>query len=484
MLTRYDDYNPTMNAHRRTKIVATWGPAIAPEPVLRRVIQAGADVFRLNFSHATHTELEAAVPLIRRVADEEGRSVALLQDVQGPRLRTGVLTGGAVYLTQGVSLTIATDDGPTTAERITISYPQLAHDLEPDHRVLIADGAIALRVTEVGEGEVTAVVERGGALGQHKGVNLPDTSVSMGALTDKDRRDLEFGVGLGVDYVALSFVRRREDVLDCRRLITSLGADIPIIAKIESPEALTNLEGILAASDGVMVARGDLGVEVSPERVPLLQKSIIKRANEIGIPVITATQMLESMVERPTPTRAEASDVANAIIDGTDALMLSAETAVGAYAAETVETMHRIAVATEESAPAQAPHRINEQGHVIAAHARQLAEELGANALLVFTHGGHTAQLLSHERPSTPIFAITPDAAVGRRLALWYGVASIITAIDRDTTVMIDYGLHMLRSHELLQPGERVVILGSSPTLGQGLTNFVTVRTVPRVDSS
>ena len=469
-----------MTAHRRTKIVATWGPAIAPEPVLRRVVRAGVDVFRLNFSHATHAELETAIPLIRRIADEEGRSIALLQDVQGPRLRTGALKDGPVYLAPGESVTVAPVDEPTAAGRITIAYPQLTDDLKVGHRILIADGVMVLRVTEVSGGEVTAMVEQGGSLGGHKGVNLPDTSVSIGSLTEKDRRDLEFGVRVGVDYIALSFVRRREDVLDCRRLVSALGAKIPIIAKIESPEALTNLEGILAASDGVMVARGDLGVEVSPERVPLLQKSIIKRANEIGIPVITATQMLESMVERPMPTRAEASDVANAIIDGTDALMLSAETAVGSYPVETVETMARIAVETEESAPPQTPHRINEQGHVLAAHARQLAEELRADALLVFTRGGHTAELLSHERPSTPIYAITPDAAVGRRLALWYGVSTIITEIARDTTVMVDYGLHMLRRHGLLQSGDRVVVLGSAPTLGEGLTNFITVRTVPR----
>ena len=230
-----------MATHRRTKIVATWGPAIAPEPVLRRVLRAGVDVFRLNFSHATHAELEEAVPLIRRVATEEGRIVALLQDVQGPRLRTGVLGNGPVALVDGASVTIATGDQPTEPGRITIAYPRLADDLRPGHRVLIADGTIVLEVTVV-DGDISARVVKGGSLGEHKGVNLPDTSVSMGALTEKDRRDLEFGVRLGVDFVALSFVRRREDLLDCRRLVSSLGSNTPIIAKIESPEAIANLD--------------------------------------------------------------------------------------------------------------------------------------------------------------------------------------------------------------------------------------------------
>ncbi len=471
-----------MATHRRTKIVATWGPAVAPEPVLRRVIRAGVDVFRLNFSHATHAELEEAVPLIRRVATEEGRIIALLQDVQGPRLRTGVLGNGPVALADGASVTIATGDEPTEPGRITIAYPRLADDLRPGHRVLIADGAIVLEVTDV-DGDISARVVKGGSLGEHKGVNLPDTSVSMGALTEKDRRDLEFGVRLGVDFVALSFVRRREDLLDCRRLVSSLGSNTPIIAKIESPEAIANLEGILGASDGVMVARGDLGVEVSPERVPLLQKRIIRRANEMGLPVITATQMLESMVERPTPTRAEASDVANAIIDGTDALMLSAETAVGAYPLEVVETMARIAVETEAEATPHVDPTAGGQGNVLAAHARQIAEQLAARALLVFTHSGRTAELLSHERPTMSVYAVTPNPGVGRRLALWYGVAPVIAEVGRDTTVMVDYGLYLLRDRGFVDAGDRVVVVGSAPTIGHGPTNLITVRTVTDNDA-
>ena len=466
-----------MDTHRRTKIVATWGPAIASEPVLRRVIRAGVDVFRLNFSHAAHDELEKAVPVIRRVAVEEGRTVALLQDVQGPRLRTGALSNGPVDLTDGESIVIAATDELTQAGRITIAYPQLANDLKPGHRVLIADGAIVLEVTAV-DGDVSAKVVNGGSLGAHKGVNLPDTSVSMGALTEKDRRDLEFGAKLGVDFVALSFVRRREDLLDCRRLIASLGSNTPIIAKIESPEAIANLESILGASDGVMVARGDLGVEVSPERVPLLQKRIIRRANEMGLPVITATQMLESMVGRPTPTRAEASDVANAIIDGTDALMLSAETAVGAYPVEVVETMARIAIETEDEALPHTDHTASGQGHVLAAHAREMAEQLTARALLVFTHSGRTAELLSRERPTTRVYAITPDPAVGRRLSLWFGVAPVIAEVGRDTSAMVDHGLHLLRARGFVDIGDRVVIVGSSPAVGHGPTNLITVRTV------
>ena len=483
---RYDGPVPSNAAYCRTKIVATLGPASNDEATLRRLIQEGVDVFRLNFSHGTHAQFKETIPLIRRLATDEGQAVALLQDIQGPRLRTGRLAGGKpVILKTGQRLTVTSEDVEGSATTISISYPALAEDVAPGHRILLADGSIALRVVSVSPPTLEAEVETGGTLGERKGVNLPDSRISAPALTDKDQEDLAFGVAHDIDYVALSFVRRREDVLACRRHIHLLGGAAPVIAKIEHPEAIENLEEVLSACDGVMVARGDLGVEVSPERVPLLQKLIIRRANELGLPVITATQMLESMVERPTPTRAEASDVANAILDGTDALMLSAETATGRYPTEAVRTMVRIAQETE-SAPlplsqAHTSHttvnRATDQARSIARAARVLSEDLGAPAMVVFTVSGRSGQILSSERPSAPIYAFTPDQSVYRRLALWHGVTPILTELADDASIMVDSALRELTRLGVVTGADRVVIVGSAPRLEEGLTNLITVRT-------
>ena len=315
---------------RHTKIVATLGPALASEERLREAILAGVDVFRMNFSHAKREELTEAVPRIRSISAELRRPVALLQDIQGPRLRVGEVEGGGeTRLIAGSEVVVTPEDVPTTSERVSIPYPRLTADAREGDRILIADGRVVLRVTSADGGGLRAAVVTGGAVSAHKGVNLPDSNVTAESLTEKDRSDLEFGASIGADYVAMSFVRSGEDVRSCRALLRAMGSEPPIIAKIETPMAIAGLAGILQESDGIMVARGDLGVEVSPERVPLLQKHIIAKSNEAGIPVITATQMLESMVQRPAPTRAEASDIANAILDGTDAVMLSEETAIG-----------------------------------------------------------------------------------------------------------------------------------------------------------
>ena len=295
------------NDLRRTKIVATWGPAIASDDVLRKAIAAGIDVFRLNFSHSTHEEFAQAIPRIRAMAKELGKTVALLQDIQGPRIRTGLLPGGEpIALETGATVTIAPGDELGSPEHVYVTYPRFVDDVDEGQRILIADGTIILRATKVNRGSVVATIEHGGMLGEHKGINLPDSQVSADPLTEKDVDDLRFGAEMDVDYVALSFVRRASDLEACREVIQGFGRKTPIISKIEHPLAIENLESVLAASDGVMVARGDLGVEVSPARVPLLQKRIIRRANEVGIPVITATQMLESMIDSPIPTRAEA----------------------------------------------------------------------------------------------------------------------------------------------------------------------------------
>ncbi|MEX2599978.1 MAG: pyruvate kinase [Dehalococcoidia bacterium] len=464
---------------RRTKIVATWGPTVASEERIRQLVQAGVDVFRLNFSHGTHEQFSETIPLIRSIAKEEGRHVAFLQDIQGPRLRTGILNGSKqVELKTGSTVTIVTQDGTGTSERFAIAYPRLTQDVKPGHRILIADGTIALRAAAVENGAIEATVLNGGMLGEHKGVNLPDSSVSAEPLTPKDEADLAFGVKMDVDYVALSFVRRRDDVLACRRLVARLGGRAPIISKIEHPEAITNLEEILAASDGIMVARGDLGVEVTAERVPLLQKHMIQRCNELGLPVITATQMLDSMIERPVPTRAEASDIANAIFDGTDALMLSGETAAGKFPIHAVETMARIAREAEAVDFPPLSYPTQEQSHALARGARALASHLAARAMLVFTRSGNSAQVLAQQRPTMPIYALSGSAAVCRRLMLWYGVHPIEMDLVEDVETMVQAGIRELLRRDVVDPGDRIVILGSSPVNVGGLPNFISVRTI------
>jgi pyruvate kinase len=476
--SRYHPRDMAING-RRTKIVATWGPAAATDARIRYLLRAGVDVFRLNFSHANHNEIAEVVPRIHALAAEEHRHVALLQDIQGPRIRTGLLPNGQpVQLETGSVISISAEsegDASSNASHITVTYPRIAEDVSEGDRILIADGTIVLRAQASTGGTVIAQVEYGGMLGEHKGVNLPDSQVRAEPLTPKDTSDLEFGAKIDVDYVALSFVRRASDVEACRTLLRSLRRDTPIISKIEHPLAIENLEEILAVSDGVMVARGDLGVEMSPERVPLLQKHIIRRANEVGIPVITATQMLESMVDRPSPTRAEASDVANAILDGTDAVMLSAETAIGNYPIQTVETMARIAVEAESAQRLPLRFERPEQAFLIAQSAVSLASKLDAKAVLVFTLSGQTAQTISLNKPDRPIYALTPHAAVARQLSLWYAVEPYVGLDQEDIGGMLDHGIGALRDHGAVVDGDTVVLMGSSPA---GPPNLINVRSV------
>ena len=461
---------------RRTKIVATWGPALAKDERLRDAIRGGVDVFRLNFSHASHDEVANVVPRIRRIAEEEQRAIALLQDIQGPRIRTGALLNGLpIELETGSLVTISPENGAADPRHIHVTYPGFAHDVRVGDRILIADGTLVLRAERVSENTVDARIEHGGPLGEHKGVNLPDSQVSVEPLTEKDIVDLRFGAEIDVDYVALSFVRRASDVEACKDHLRGMGRDTPVISKIEHPLAIANLEAILEASDGVMVARGDLGVEVSPERVPLLQKRIIRRANEVGIPVITATQMLESMVESPTPTRAEASDVANAILDGTDAVMLSAETAIGKHAVRAVETMARIAVQAESADRPPVRFQRSGQAYQIARSAVDLSSALDATALLVFTRSRHTAETISLNRPDRPAYALTPSLATARRLALWYAVEPIVGPDMHEIEQMGEYGIAELRRRGAVGEGDTVVLMGSSP---QGPPNLINVRTI------
>jgi pyruvate kinase len=468
-----------MERVRRVKIVATLGPATDGLEI--DLVRAGLDVARLNFSHGTQAEHARRCVAIRDAASETGRSVAIMQDLQGPKIRVGTLVGGGpVELRSGAQLVISTHEVVGTAERVGCTYTQLAHDVRSGDRILLDDGKIRLTVLESSDGDVRARVEEGGLLGEHKGINLPGVAVSAPAVTDKDRGDMAFGLEeLGVDYVALSFVRSADEVRAAHELMRSLGRIVPLVVKLEKGEAIDNLDEIIQVADAVMVARGDLGVELAPEQVPMLQKRIIQRANHRGIPVITATQMLESMMTEETPTRAEATDIANAVWDGSDAVMLSGETAAGRHPLLAIQMMDRIARAAESSdvMPSQVGRGRDERPRGYAAAvthaARVLAEDLEASAIIGITRSGLTAELLSRGRARVPIFGFSPDPEVARRLALWWGVTSVHQHLEEDLESNIEAMEHYLVEHEGAETADTVVITGSHP-FEQGVhTNFV-----------
>ncbi len=450
---------------RRTKIVCTIGPASSSEERLEQLMRAGMNVARLNFSHRTHPEHELVLDRIRTISARLGCAIAILQDLQGPKIRTGTLEGGQpVLLADGARVTITTSDVEGNAETISTTYKQLPQDVKEGDHILLDDGLLELRVLGSDETGVQCLVVHGGLLKEHKGINLPGVAVSASALTEKDRDDLRFGVRHGVDYVALSFVRRPEDIVEARAFMRQLQAEqggeqeqvsIPLIAKLEKPEAVVRLDEILDVVDGVMVARGDLGVEMAPEKVPLIQKRIIVACHDRGLPVITATQMLESMITHPRPTRAEASDVANAILDGTDALMLSAETSV--------RQPH-----CQDLTPA----------HAVSHAARALAEETSVQAIVVFTRSGASAHLISTDRPRTPILAYTPSEHVYRQLALWWGVWPQRIDMQETTEKLIACVDQRLHEDKLVSRGEHVVIMGGLPIASEAPTNFVKLQRV------
>jgi pyruvate kinase len=470
---------------RRTKIVATIGPASRERKVLESLAQAGVDVVRLNFSHGEHEQHREVMQATREIAAHLGRPIAVLQDLSGPKIRTGRLKDDKpVELSVGGRVTITTDETVEgTAQLISTTSKALPKDVSPGDRILLDDGNLELRVIRASLDEVECEVTDGGVLKSKKGMNLPGVKLSTPALTEKDRRDLAFGVEMGVDYVALSFVRQAADVTECKALIRSLGGSCPVIAKIEKREAIDDLASILEVTDGVMVARGDLGVELSTEEVPTLQKRIIEMANAAGKVVITATQMLESMVENPRPTRAEASDVANAILDGTDGIMLSAETASGNFPVEAVATMARIALHTEEHHGAfHSPTRINIPtasvvANALARVAKTVAEELGCKLIIAFTESGTTAHLLSTYRPHPPIAAITYNPDTYKRLGLWWGVVPVKSEFAETTDEMIVKGEALLKAQGMIAKGDTVLMLaGQSHTAGA--TNMLRVHTI------
>jgi pyruvate kinase len=442
---------------------------------LRALLDAGADAIRLNMSHGSQEEHAAVISLARGLARDLQRPLAILMDLQGPKIRTGTLAGGnPVTLVDGAELTITTRAVPGDARCVSTTYADLPNDVKPGDTILLDDGLLELRVESVTQQDVHCTIVHGGTLKEHKGINLPGVAVSAPALTEKDLADLEFGIAQGVDYVALSFVRKPEDIAAVKERIQAAGAPIQLIAKLEKPEALDHLDAILRITDGVMIARGDLGVELPLERVPVLQKEIILKANVAGILVITATQMLESMITNPRPTRAEASDVANAVLDGTDVVMLSGETAAGQFPVQTVQTMVRI-VSTAEGACA--PHvpvdHFRSHAHALARAAATLVANTAVCALVVFTQSGLSAHLVSKERPDVPILAFTDDETVYNQLALWWGVRPFLCEFAATTEDQIATLQDALLAGGHAAAGETVVIMGSLPVMRRARTNFL-----------
>jgi len=467
----------------RTKIVATVGPASADRAMLLALMEAGADVFRLNFSHGSHADLATVVAIIRDLSRHRRRAVAILGDLQGPKIRTGRMRDGQMVLTAGDSVTITTAEVLGGDGVIPTVYRELPHDVRPGDCILMDDGLLELVVEMIAGDDVRCRVVVGGVLKDRKGINLPGVAVSAPALTDKDRADLEFCMEQALDYVALSFVRSAAEVVRLKEILHQKESSLKVIAKIEKPEAVDDFESILAVSDGIMVARGDLGVELNPERVPLIQKHIIRLCNRAGKPVITATQMLESMINSPRPTRAETSDVANAILDGTDAVMLSAETASGCYPREAVAMMVRVAQNVEadpelrermyQALPEERGYRSLPEA--IGQAACQVAAAVGAAAILAFTQTGSTAALVSKYRPPVPIYAVTPSQAVRRRLALYAGVRSLRVDIEGDTEAQIRSVEAAVLAAGVLKKGDVVVITMGSPVSDPGTTNLLKI---------
>ncbi|MEO0455350.1 MAG: pyruvate kinase [Cyanobacteria bacterium P01_A01_bin.114] len=467
--------------HHRTKIVATIGPASASAEMIQRMVKAGMNVARLNFSHGSHAEHQQMITLLRAVSHSLDTPVTILQDLQGPKIRVGQLAQGSLSLSAGAHLTLVpVADFAEQPATVPIDYADLAEEAVPGTPILLDDGLLELTVSRVEGTAVHCKVVRDGLLKSRKGVNLPSLNLRLPSLTDKDRRDLLFGIEQGVDWLSLSFVRTAEDVRSLKAILAEHDANIPVIAKLEKPQAIENLESILDVSDGVMVARGDLGVEVSPERVPMLQKRIIRRSNERGLPVITATQMLESMIHNPRPTRAEASDVANAIVDGTDAVMLSGESAVGEYPVEAISIMGKIAREVEkvthfENFPPISDNDTNALSEALGS----IDKLLELRCIVAFTSTGYTARLAAAERPRAPVVAITTHEAVYHQLNLIWGVRPLLVDAEiNNFEDMLHQAEDQLLRRQLADPGDRIVIIGGIPTQQAGGTNVLKIHRI------
>ena len=469
---------------RKAKIICTIGPTSSSQDVIVDLLKTGMDVARINFSYGVREDHQRLISSIREASRKTGRPVALLQDLQGSKIRVGRLKKESIYLREGASLTITSRriEGDETA--ISVSYEYLSRDMKKGDRILLDDGLIELKVTGVTGEDVLCEVSDGGVLRAHQGVNLPGACIRAPSLTEKDINDLKFGIIQQVDYVAVSFVRSSRDVLAAKEIIASTAEDIPVIAKLEKPEALKNLDSILEVSDGVMVARGDLGVEMPPQEVPILQKEIVEKANERKVPVIIATQMLQSMMEEARPTRAEASDVANAVLDGADALMLSGETAMGKYPVQTVRMMDGIIRVAEKRGISGIRMPFSPKGEVssfpdaISQAATRAAEEVGAKAIVAFTQSGATARLVAKQKPQVPIIAFTPERRVSLRMCLYWGVIPRIMRPIENTDEMIMEVDRVLIKEKLAHPGDILVIVSGAPIFKKGTTNLMKLHRV------
>ncbi len=472
---------PKLRRRRRTKIIATLGPASSTPDILARLFQAGADVFRLNFSHGTHDEHARRFAMIRELEERVDRPIGILADVQGPKLRVGVFSGGRVHLQTGQPFRLDLNPTPGNATRVNLPHPEIIEAASIGCTLLLDDGKLRLRVTRKrGDGLETEVMV-GGPLSDRKGVNVPDVVLPIPALTEKDRDDLAFALEHGANYIGLSFVQRPEDVVEARRLV---GNQAWIMVKLEKPQALDNLDGILALTDTVMVARGDLGVELPPEEVPLAQKRIVRAARQLGKPVVVATQMLESMISAPAPTRAEASDVATAVFDGADAVMLSAETAAGQYPYESVNMMDRIVARVEQDLgwramiDASRPDPEHSAADAIAAAARQVGHTIGAQAIVAFTASGSTALRVARERPDVPIIGLTPHAATAQRMAVVWGVHAVIVPDVHSMGEAVTRASRVAHTEGFAQHDEEIVVTAGVPFGQAGTTNVLRVTPV------
>ncbi|MBV2366814.1 pyruvate kinase [Streptomonospora nanhaiensis] len=466
---------------RRAKIVATLGPATSSPETIRALVDAGLDVARLNLSHGTHEDHHTSYTNVRAAAEATGRSVGILADLQGPKIRLGTFPDGPVELVAGDEFTVTVEDVPGDRHQVSTTYKGLPGDVRPGDRVLIDDGRVVLECVKTTSTEVQTRVLIGGQVSNHKGLNLPGVAVSVPALTEKDEADLRWALEEGVDMVALSFVRSPSDAEDVHQIMDEVGVRVPLIAKIEKPQAVERLQDIIEVFDGVMVARGDLGVELPLENVPMVQKRAIERCRDKAKPVIVATQMLESMISAPRPTRAEASDVANAVLDGADAVMLSGETSVGRYPIETVETMARIVAAAEQES-LRASHILNRvpetTGGAIARAAAEVGATVGAKALVAFTMSGETARRLARYRSPIPLMAFTTSGATRAQLSLTWGVETHCVPWVDHTDEMVRQVESELLDMGVYQKGDKIVIVAGSPPGTPGSTNFLRVHRI------
>ena len=473
-----------LNNIKRTKIVCTLGPASDKEEILRELVKSGLNVCRFNFSHGSHEEHKERMDLVKKVREELGQPVAILLDTKGPEIRTGNFDEPEVLLEEGQKFTITMKDVVGNKEMCTVSYKGLVNDVVPGDTILIDDGLVGLKVEEINGDDIVCIVENSGIVKNHKGVNVPGVKINLPALTEKDIKDIEFGISEGIDYIAASFVRKASDVLAIREVLEHNNAThIQIISKIENQEGIDNIDSILQVSDGIMVARGDLGVEIPTPEIPIAQKMMIKKCNQLGKPVITATQMLDSMMRNPRPTRAEVTDVANAIYDGTDAIMLSGETAAGKYPVEAVKTMATIAKRTEETLKYNELLKKRKIEDVTVTNAISYATcttsaDLNAKAIISFTTSGHTARMVSKFRPQCPIIATTEDEGVMRRLALVWGVYPVKTSHVGNTDDLFTTSIASAKEKKYLENGDLVVITAGVPSGISGTTNLIKVHTI------